>query len=206
MSIANLFVKKKNNIGGISFDGWIEEQHINEVVVTKNPVEFGADITDHAIIQPVKLTVRVIVTDTPLGLEEFVTGLVDNVSGIFGSSTEEGGTRSAQAYNNLVFIQNERFELSVQTGLKEYDNMIITSITAPVVKKQSVEMTIKLEQVLIVKSVTDDVPVDQLEDGTVAEQASSPSVDGRRQTQDIDPNSNKGKSVIKTLTDWVGIT
>ena len=86
MAFENLFIRKKKAIGGIELDAILSESHSNEVTITTNPVELGADITDHAIIQPKKLQILAQVSDTPLGSAAFGE-LIYSITGFFGSST-----------------------------------------------------------------------------------------------------------------------
>lgn len=84
MSLKKIFVRTPRSIGGVQLDAVLNEDHNNMVTITKNPVEAGTDITDHAIIQPKKLSVRGAVSDSPLGLAAFGQ-LVDSVTRLFGT-------------------------------------------------------------------------------------------------------------------------
>ena len=57
MAFENLFIRTKKSIGGIELDAVLTETHNNQVRLTKNPVELGADITDHAVIEPKRLNI-----------------------------------------------------------------------------------------------------------------------------------------------------
>ena len=52
MAFENLFIRTRKSLGGIQLDAVLSESHNNVVRTTKNPVELGADITDHSIIEP----------------------------------------------------------------------------------------------------------------------------------------------------------
>lgn len=197
MSIANLFISSNNAVGGLRFDGWLTEKHSNEVVVTTNPVELGADIADHAIIQPVKLDIEVMVTDSPLGLQA-INAAVGQVAQLFGASTAEGGTRSAQAYIELLKIMHNRQPIDVQTNLKLYSNMVITSVSPPVDKYKALVIPIQLVEVIIVDSLVVPYIPENLEEGKVTQQASSPSVEGRREVKEVPEGSNVERSTLKS--------
>jgi len=201
MSITNLFIRSNNNIGGLKFDGWISESHEKVITVTKNPVETGVDIVDHAIIQPARITLEIVMTDSPFVLQR-IFDIIDSASRIFGTSTEENVTRSVQAYLSLEKLADARQPIEVQTGLKLYENMVITKISTPVVNKQSLDFKVELEEVIITTSIVQKIPASQLESGDIAAKGSSPSVDGRRNTTSVSPDKNK--SVLKSITDFLG--
>ena len=203
MDFENLFIRTKKSIGGIQLDAVLSEAHNNTVSLTKNPVEFGADITDHAIVQPKQVTILAEVSDTPLGAAAFGQ-IVDLVTGLFGTSTTPNITRSNAAYNALVQVQEAREPIDVQTRLKLYKDMVITSISTVQDKDSSriARMVIGLEEVLIVQSQIVQLSPDQLQSGSATEQGSSPIKSGRKQP--VVPNDTTNKSVLKSVIDWVG--
>ena len=56
MAIAQLFFKKGNFIGEIELDVIINESASASVRVTENPVEYGANVNDHIITEPMAFT------------------------------------------------------------------------------------------------------------------------------------------------------
>ncbi len=203
MAFENLFVRTKKSFGGIQLDAVISETHNNAVRLTKNPVELGADITDHAIIEPKRINVVAQVSDSPLGLAAFGQ-IVDLVTGLFGTSTSSNITRSNAAYNAMVQLMEAREPLEIQTKLKIYSDMVITSLNVTQDKNSSriVLMNIALEEVLITESQIIKLDPSQLEEGSPKEQGSSPEKKGRQEP--ITPNDATNKSVLKSVLDWVG--
>lgn len=112
----NALIYCKTNIGGYFFDGFMSLTHSSELTVTSNPVETGAAIVDHAYVMPAKLTVKVMMSDVHESI----------VSGQF----KEKQSRSVSAWNVLKKIQSERIPVSVMTRLWQYDNMLISSLSA----------------------------------------------------------------------------
>ena len=203
MAFENLFIRTEKAIGGIKLDAVISESHTNEVSLTNNPVELGADITDHAIIQPKKVNVVAQVSDTPLGLAAFGQ-IVDLVTGLFGSSTGENLTRSNAAYNAMVQLQEAREPIELQTRLKLYTNMVITNIRTVQDKNTSriVRMNIDLQEVLITESEIVQLSEDQLQEGSAREQGSPAEKTGRKEP--VTPDDATNTSVLKSVIDWVG--
>jgi hypothetical protein len=203
MAFENLFIRTKRSIAGISLDGIISEDHTNQVRLTKNPVELGADVADHAVIEPKKLSIVAEVSDTPIGTAAF-TQIVDTVTGLFGSSTVENITRSNAAYRAMLQIQELREPIQVQTKLRLYDNMLITSLRTVQDKDSSriVRMLLGLEEVIITESETIQLQPDQLPEGTTRQQASPQSKRGRQEPST--PTEDVNRSVLKSVTDWLG--
>ena len=202
MAFDNLFIRSRKSLGGIQLDAVILETHRNTVRVTKNPIEFGADVVDHAIVDPKILSINAEVSDTPLGVAAF-GAIVDLVTGLFGSATSNNITRSNAAYNALVQIQELREPIEVQTRLKLYTDMLITNIDTSQDKDSSriVNMNITLEEAIIVQTEIVELTADQLQAGAALEQGSPADKKGRQET--ITPADATNKSVLKTVIDWV---
>jgi hypothetical protein len=203
MAFENLFIRTKKSIGGIELDAVISETHTNQIRLTKNPVELGADITDHAVIEPKKINIIAQVSDTPLGTAAFGQ-IVDLVTGLFGTSTTQNITRSNAAYNAMVQLMEEREPIEVQTKLKLYQDMVITSLSVTQDKNTSriVLMNISLEEVLITESQIVKLTPEQLQEGSAREQATSAEKKGRQEP--VTPSETTNKSVLKSITSWVG--
>jgi hypothetical protein len=203
MAFENLFIRTEKSIGGIQLDAVISESHVNEVSLTSNPVEFGAEITDNAVVQPKQINILAEVSDIPLGLAA-LGQIVDLVTGLFGTSTSENITRSNAAYNAVIQLQEEREAIEIQTKLKLYTNMVITKVTTIQDKDTSriVRMSIDLQQVIITQSEIVQLTEDQLRAGSAREQASPAEKSGRKEA--VEPSAAINKSILKTLIDWVG--
>lgn len=203
MAFENLFIRTQKSLGGITLDAVITEAHTSTVRLTNNPVEFGADITDHAVIEPKVVNINAVVSDTPLGVAAFGQ-IVDLVTGLFGTATDGNITRSNAAYNALIQLQELREPIEVQTKLKLYTNMMITNIDTNQDKDSSriVDMFITLKEVLIVESEIVQLSPEQLAAGSPTEQGSSAEKRGRQ--EQVTPTDATNKSVLKTVIDWVG--
>ena len=170
MAFENLFIRTKKSIAGIQLDATLSEGHTNVARMTKNPIELGADVTDHVIIEPKRVSITAQVSDTPLGTPAFAQ-IVDSVNGLFGSSTEENATRSIAAYNSLIAVMEVREPIEVQTKLKLYTNMIIVGISIVQDKDSSriALMVISLEEALITASEIVQLSPEELQLGSITE-------------------------------------
>lgn len=203
MAFENLFIRTQKSIGGIQLDAVLSETHSNTVRLTKNPVELGADITDHRVIEPKRVNILASVSDTPLGTAAFAQ-IVDLVTGLFGTATSDNITRSNAAYNAMVQLQEIGEPVNIQTKLRLYENMIITNIstTQDAASSRIVQMNIAAEEVIITESEIVALTSDQLESGSPAEQATSALKRGRQSA--VIPTESVNRSVLKSVTNWVG--
>lgn len=114
MALATLFGKKyeKGKVGLVELDVTISENHTFNARATNFPVETGGDVTDHIINDPDILNLSGIVSDTPLNIFSFFT-------------------RSIDAFNRLLDIHNKRQPVTVVTGLKVYQNMVMITMDVP---------------------------------------------------------------------------
>lgn len=199
MTIEALFIRTRKSIGDIELDGIITETHVNTVELSRNPIELGADITDHAIIEPRILNILAIVSDSPLDEVE-VGPIVNPTDRHFGTSTARNITRSVAAYNAIIEIMNRRDPIAVQTRLKLYENMLITNVSCTQDKDSSniVSMDISLSEALIVSTQI----VTLIPRAGIPSQLASPAVEeGRKEI--TTPPPQQEKSVAKAIGSWV---
>lgn len=124
MGLLNLIFKKDNFIGTIDLevelDVIISEGVSTSSTITQNPVEQGADVSDHIIINPLSFAMSGIVSDTPV---KFLGGLSS------GLSLLSGETPSVKAWDKLLQLQASREPFTLVTNLKEYDNVVIETLS-----------------------------------------------------------------------------
>lgn len=135
----NALLFGKTNIGGYFFDAYIEVEYTRESTLTTSPVQTGAAITDHAYLKPAKITMKVGMSDV----------MQSRVAGQF----EGGWSRSRNAWDVLVKMQEDRVPMSVLTRLGRYDNMLIKSIRQKDDFKElyALHATVELEQIIVVQ-------------------------------------------------------
>jgi len=121
MSIAQLFFKKGNFISTVSLDIIISESAAATVRVTENPVEFGANMNDHIIVEPMTFTVSGVVSD----ISSSKVGQFLQIPTVFSKST----SKSKEAWEELLELQINKTPFTLIQGLKEYRNIVIISIT-----------------------------------------------------------------------------
>ena len=129
---------KATNIDGIFFDAILNSSHESTLTVTKHPVQNGSNVSDHAILNPPRLSLSVAVSDAMAQYGPAYKGA--------------GGTKSVKAYQTLRDLQAQRIPLKVWTKLQTYENMVITSVTADddYTTAYALRANIELEQILVV--------------------------------------------------------
>ena len=102
------------------FDSVIREKHQFHVEITKNPVETGQSLADHAYVAQVPLELEIVVSDTPF--VDTSTGLpLHGQTWTSGQSTK----RSVVAWQAILDKAASFVVFDVQTGLKLYTNMML---------------------------------------------------------------------------------
>jgi hypothetical protein len=140
--------KKKLSIAQIEVDVAVAETHETNCDITENPVEAGANVSDHVFFKPVMLTVEGLVSDTPVKFLAGLTSLFDD-------------NRSRKTYEELLALQEDREPVDVITGLKQYNNMILKTLTVPrsADTGRALRFTAVFQEVRIVESATISIQV-----------------------------------------------
>ncbi len=139
-------ISVKTNISGYFFDAFLKLDHSSKLKITEHPVEEGANIADHAYVEPQSLTMEI-------GMSDVCTSYVD---GQFNQSY----TRSVSAFDTLKTLQEKREPLTVHTRLKTYENMLIETITVPddYMTLNGLRATIGLREIIVAKVKTVAMP------------------------------------------------
>lgn len=132
----------KTNIERYFFDAFLKVDHTSKLTITSHPVEEGANIADHAYLEPQTITMEIGMSDT----------CVSYIAGQF----QQKYTRSVSAYDTLLKLQAERKPLTVHTRLKTYYNMLIENITAPddYTTLFGLRVTVTLTEIITAKTQT----------------------------------------------------
>lgn len=136
----------KTNLGGYFFDAVFSVDTEHSLTITQHPVQTGANISDHAFVNPIRMTMQVGVSDA----------MAYRTGADYGGY---GGTKSVQAYRLLCKLQELRIPMQVVTRLNTYPNMLIESIDVSddVSTLCALKATVNLVQVLVVNVGTEKV-------------------------------------------------
>ncbi|HCD1107531.1 hypothetical protein B5724_00205 [Morganella morganii] len=186
------------SIGEFELDAVTVEGHESNMRLTENPVESGADIADHAILEPKEITVTGVMVgyeppqhfknmlgndlafmdEYPIPMEirastrqaeamyNQIVGQAQDIKAQVGkvlapwypeaagmaNDSSPSLDRVGKAYEDLLSIQKKGEPITVQTGIKQYENMLIVSIGVTQQYDGSAEFSLTLREIFIVES------------------------------------------------------
>jgi hypothetical protein len=114
-------------INNYLIDAFLTEEHTYESDVTEYPVESGANITDNIRPKPIRVNITGIVSDTPL--EPIASARAKQTSTTNSDDLEFLPSDDALAMLEAVWLAREPVPLD--TTLKHYDNMAMSSLVIP---------------------------------------------------------------------------
>lgn len=167
-------------IGFIQLDATVRENHTRKAKVTQNEVEDGTNVADNVVLANETFQIEGIISEAPLPSSDIrdIALTVQNAGfGALSSAVKalSGGliTDAGAALKRVIaLVQLENFwrnriPFTVLTGLKKYDNVIITSLSIPVTPKDgaSLRFIVDCEVVRIVSSQTISIPENRAKDG-----------------------------------------
>jgi len=139
--LLSLVIFRQRNIGGFIADVTVEEIHDDELVVTENPVEQGADISDHAFKRPARLRVR---------------------AGFSNSSPNSLGDPNyvQDMYAQFLGLQVSLTPFDVITGKRMYANMMMTHLHTTTTEEweNSTILEVEMREIILVDTQTVTVP------------------------------------------------
>ena len=144
---SGIFFNRKLKIDNIFFDGHMSEMVDYTVTPTEQPVEYGANVTDNAIVQPYQLNFVAYVTEfIPLSL---------NPLGIFNAFK-----RTSDAVDVLHQAMVTRDTVDVVCNLGSFTNLLITNVRMTNERDTltTVNISISLQQLYFVGEVTANDP------------------------------------------------
>ncbi len=120
------------SLGGIPLDVVVREQLNSSLTITENPVEVGAAVTDHAYINPKRITMEAI------------------------SGSRAGMVGASAAYAALVRLQETREPFDIVAGFSLFRNMLIEDITVDRLKGRGriCYFTAELVEVILVDTAS----------------------------------------------------
>lgn len=132
------------SMDGVNFEAIARENHTATMAISKNPIAYGANITDHSYRENLKLSLDVHVSKNP------INDYNDTTHGA------KGENRPGNFYQKIVAWQSSGTLVDIQTSLLLYQQMAILSCSAPVEvdDDNNVTFTIELEQPKIVNNQT----------------------------------------------------
>jgi hypothetical protein len=134
ITLQSLF-RKDRTFGPFTVQVVVNETTNDTLTITKQPVQEGASITDHAFKEPTVLSMQML--------------FQDNLT-----------TSLSKIYAELLQLQEDRAPFDVVTPKRIYTNMLISSLGLTTDKNSEnvLAISISFQQVIIVKVATTQVP------------------------------------------------
>jgi hypothetical protein len=162
-SLIGIFSGSNRSIGPIIPGIVIEEDHEDTLTITEHPVEQGAAITDHAFKNPSSVTIQCMWSNTQASLFDFSESYVQGI------------------YQQLIALQNGRQPITIVTGKRMYQNMLLESITTQTTNESaySLPVTLECKQIIIVQTSATTLPP---QDQHITPQQTAPVIDNGSQS------------------------
>lgn len=145
MALATLFPNRparRSQIGDLTFDATVSEQHERTSEATRFPVETGATITDHIRAEPESVT---------------LTGVVADLRANGGGAMTDG--HAQDAFDFLEALHQSRELVSLVTGYKVYEDMAVARLSIPRDRQTGDALHLTMELQKILKATTKSVPI-----------------------------------------------
>lgn len=203
MSILTLFTKQTPTLAGVELDAWLEDELEINVTMSRYPLENGAEVADHRVLNPIRWTIVGGISNNSLkpSVTDF-TGLLTNIapnsailstigglaSGFLSSSPE---TRASNALQALITIAATGTPFDVDAGDIQLHNMVIVNLRR--------RKTPENEQALMFEAQLQELPLLN----TVLTNTQAPSRDklskDDQQASFLTRLKNKGEQIVKSL-------
>lgn len=163
----------QNQLPLMSFDASVNENHQRRSVATKFETENAQTLSDHVVIEPFRLTLKVLSTDSPFNFVSAAvataatrvlqqSNLVVNAAGAVAAAAVASQalaslfSPSLGTYRQLLALQDGKFPFDVFTTIGLYRNMWIENLSVPRDGKTGAGLFFDLElvQLLLVAPVS----------------------------------------------------
>lgn len=138
----------------------LSEKHGASVEPTDSPVEDGSAVTDGVRVELDTYSCKVFVTNAGLTETTNVNGAtrgstsVDLPSGakVSVGTWSTAYDRPKSVYDEILALQKSRRRCSIVTALRVYDEMVLTSMSAPVDAYEAIEFELAAREVRVVQT------------------------------------------------------
>jgi len=100
-------------------DVMLSETHVSKVVVSRHPVGKGIPIADNVRPEPKTFECVAYFTDTPAAVDQII------------EKTAKGLESVSETYDQLAEIMTKAWTFTVKTSFREYENMVLESMSVP---------------------------------------------------------------------------
>lgn len=160
-----------------SFDAVIRESHTSRATITRNPVETGVKLSDHAFMEPNELYIEAAVGDV------WLHGQDQNGNAVSDVWASDSG-RAANAWRLLKDLQENLEPITVQTGLDLYEDVMIEQMFAEQDAETASVLFVRVQLVQVIRADTQTVSYPPRASGKSTNQASKKVTAGEKKTTD----------------------
>src|SRR5574341_403806 len=157
LGVNAILVKPKRSIGPFTAHVTLRETHTDELEITEQPVELGAQITDHVFKRPAEVVIECAWSNSPQtagifgGAAAVVTGTIGGVQSILtGNSLDQ----VRDIYQKLLALQASGDRFDVYTGKRVYKDMLLKQLVVRTDRENenSLAVTATLKQIIVVQT------------------------------------------------------
>ncbi len=124
MALTSLLYNVGNYIDTIELDVVITENASATSRITKNPVENGADINDHIIIEPMTFSMEGVVSNASSSILDLASGILNE-------------DKALKTWNDLLKLMTDRTLFTLVQGLRSYNNVALLTLNTDADKDTS---------------------------------------------------------------------
>lgn len=190
--ISLFFTDKEYRLGEIIIDAVVKESHDLRAQISEHPTERGESFVDHVCSLPTTIQIDGIISNTPMtwigvtALKSLNNYLNDESNDIVGS-----------AFKKLEDIFAKREPITIATSLKDYDNMVLESLS---VERgggtfESLHFRATAKQIRTVEQATIHIPPQPK-----PERAKSKQSVGKQETKVASPEK---QSMLNAVIEWM---
>lgn len=119
-----IFSDTQNRIGELIIDGFLSETYDFCNELTAHPVESGYSFVDHIHNKPISLQLEGVISNTPMSF--IGSQAIESVTNFFSGKSND---LLSEAFLKIEDIFSKREVLTICTSMKEYQNMVIESLS-----------------------------------------------------------------------------
>lgn len=146
----------------LTFDATVRDAHVSAALVTEHPVERASNISDHVRSELDRVSLEVVVSDTPIvAPTDHNDGVTGSTQGVVAGDAKAqvlvftgGMNRARSVYEELLELMGAGTRVNLFTSLREYEGMVL-KLVSPVRQADSgssLVATIELVQFNVVDS------------------------------------------------------
>lgn len=118
------FFDRQHRLGELVIDAVIKETHELRATATEHPVESGSTIVDHIHSDPVTVQIEGVISNTPMS----AIGLTV-IKSLANSINDQSNNHAEKAFETVERLFAERKPITIATSLKEYQDMVLESLS-----------------------------------------------------------------------------